>query len=143
MAQIEGEIIIERRVEEVFDFLADERNEPRFNPKMTEVAKLTEGEIGLGTRFRAVVLTGGKPTSMVIEFTAFERPKRLSSRTEMAGMVINGELTFEAVGEATRMSWFWDMEPSGFLRLLKPFITIIGRRQEREIWTSLKRTLEA
>jgi hypothetical protein len=29
MAHIEGEILIRRPVEEVFDFVADERNEPR------------------------------------------------------------------------------------------------------------------
>jgi hypothetical protein len=32
MADINGEIIIHRPVEEVFDFVADERNEPRYNP---------------------------------------------------------------------------------------------------------------
>jgi len=31
VAQIEGEIMIDRMVEDVFDFVADERNEPRFN----------------------------------------------------------------------------------------------------------------
>jgi len=33
--RIEGEIIIKRTVEEVFDFCADESNEPRYNPRMT------------------------------------------------------------------------------------------------------------
>ena len=32
MVRIEGEIVIKRPVEEVFDFVADERNEPRYNP---------------------------------------------------------------------------------------------------------------
>lgn len=31
MAHVEGEIIINRPVEEVFDFVADERNEPHYN----------------------------------------------------------------------------------------------------------------
>ena len=35
MAKIEGEILIGRPVEEVFDFVADSRNEPSFNPAMT------------------------------------------------------------------------------------------------------------
>ena len=34
MARIDGEIVINRPVEEVFDFAADERNEPRYNPRM-------------------------------------------------------------------------------------------------------------
>jgi hypothetical protein len=144
VAQIEGEITIDRTLDAVFDFVADERNEPRFNPQMTSVDKLSEGEIGLGTQFRAEVVSGGRPLSMVIEFVGFERPHRLGSRTTMSGMVILGELTFEAAGESgTRMRWAWEMHPSGAMRLLKPLVILMGRRQERAIWTSLKRCLEA
>jgi len=35
MAKIEGEIYIDRPPEDVFDVVADERNEPLYNPKMT------------------------------------------------------------------------------------------------------------
>lgn len=143
MAQIEGGIVIDRTVEDVFEFVADERNEPRFNPQMTSVEKISDSEIGLGTQFRAEVISGGKPASMVIEYVEFDRPRRISSRTTMRGMVILGTLTFEQVGDATRMRWAWDMQPAGAMRLLKPLIILMGRRQEREIWTSLKRCLEA
>jgi hypothetical protein len=46
---IEGEIVIGRPVEEVFDFVADERNEPRYNVQMRRAEKISEGPIGLGT----------------------------------------------------------------------------------------------
>jgi uncharacterized membrane protein len=55
MAQVEGEIVIERPIEDVFDFVADERNEPRYNPQMISVEQLSDGPIGLGTQFRAEV----------------------------------------------------------------------------------------
>ena len=51
MAPVEGEIIINRPVEEVFDFVADERNEPHYNPRMVRAEKISEGQIGSGTRF--------------------------------------------------------------------------------------------
>ncbi len=34
MLRIAGEIVIDRPVDEVFDFVADERNEPDDNPRM-------------------------------------------------------------------------------------------------------------
>jgi hypothetical protein len=34
VSHIEGEIIVHRPVEEVFDFVADERNEPLYNRRM-------------------------------------------------------------------------------------------------------------
>lgn len=33
MIHIEGEIVINRPPEEVFDVVADERNEPKYNPR--------------------------------------------------------------------------------------------------------------
>ena len=40
---IAGEIVIERPIDEVFDVVADERNEPRYNPRLAAVEKLTDG----------------------------------------------------------------------------------------------------
>ena len=45
MPHVVGEIVINRPVEQVFDFVADERNEPRFNPKMLTVEKATPGPV--------------------------------------------------------------------------------------------------
>jgi hypothetical protein len=39
MARIEGEIIIDRPVDVVFDYVADQRNEPRYNPQMVRAER--------------------------------------------------------------------------------------------------------
>jgi hypothetical protein len=41
--RIEGEIIIKRAVEEVFDFCADESNKPCYNPRMTHAEQTSSG----------------------------------------------------------------------------------------------------
>ena len=142
MTHIDGEIIINRPAEVVFDFVADERNEPRFNPRMARVELVSPGPIGAGSRFHAEMTTMGRTTPMSIEFTGYDRPRRLASRTSMSTMDIDGELTFETVPAGTRMRWSWTLTPRGAMRLLGPVVARTGRRQEREIWTSLKRLLE-
>ena len=142
MVHIEGEIIINRPVETVFDFVADERNEPRYNPQMLRAEKISEGPIGLGTRFRARTTSGGRPVEMILEITAYDRPRRLASSTRMAEMDIQGTLTLEPSGDGTRMHWSWAVKPRGLFKLMTPFIGLIGRRQERRIWRSLKQYLE-
>jgi len=144
MARIEGEIVIERPLEEVFDFVADERNEPRYNPRMLRAEKLSADPIGAGTRFRAEMRMRGRrqPVEMRVEFTDYERPRRLASTTHLSTMEIRGSLTFEPVPEGTRMRWHWNLEPRGLLKLLGPLLARLGRRQEQEIWSGLKRLLE-
>jgi uncharacterized membrane protein len=142
MIHIEGEIDINRPVEEVFDVVADERNEPRYNPRLLWVEKLSSGPIGRGTRFRAATKTMGRPVEMTIEFTDYQRPRHLGSSTHMPTMEIEGALSFDTVPQGTRMRWSWELQPQGVLRLLTPLITLMGRQQEETIWAGLKRFLE-
>lgn len=138
----QGEIVIHRPVEEVFDFVADERNEPRYNPRMLRAEKVSPGPIGVGTRFRAAIASRRRTTEMTIEVTTYERPRRLGTWTRLSWMDIGYMLTFEPVPAGALMRWSWALEPHGALKLLSPMITLMGRRQEQAIWTSLKHYLE-
>jgi uncharacterized membrane protein len=138
-----GEIVIERPVEEVFDIVADERNEPRYNSRLMSVEKTSSGPIGVGTSWRAETTRGRRRIPMTIDVTAYDRPRRLASRTRLASMDITGELSFEPVSAGTRMQWCWQLQPRGPLKLLGPLIARQGERQEQAIWSSLKRFLEA
>jgi len=142
MADIEGDIVIARPVAEVFDFVADERNEPRYNPRMLRVEQVSPEPLGAGTRFRAEVARGRGVSSITIEFTAFERHRRLASRSELSVMDVEGALTFEPVPAGTRLRWCWRVSPRGLLRFVKPLMVWIGRRQEQAVWGDLKRLLE-
>lgn len=143
MVRVEGDITIERPVEDVFDFVADESNEPKYNPRMTRADKITGGPIGVGTRFNSVMTGVGPAVEMTIEFTEFERPRRIAEEVHLASMDIHGLLLFEAVPGGTRMKWVWDLEPHGLMRFLGPLVRWMGDRQERQVWTGLKRFMES
>jgi len=143
MAQIEGQITIDRPVETVFDFIANQCNEPLYNVEMLSASKVTEGPVGCGSRFHAVMRSGRREFPVDIEFTAFDRPKRLGSHSTAAGMNMDGELAFTPMGESTLMSWAWNVRPTGAMRIVSPLVAWIGRRQELRIWSALKRHLES
>ena len=103
-AQIEGEIVIGRPVEEVFDFVADERNEPRFNRQMSSAELLTPEPIGSGSRFHVEMRMMRRTVDMTVEFTQFARPRLLGSTSRSVirdgrgrAMLTSGTLTFEPV----------------------------------------------
>lgn len=140
--RVAGDIVIERPPEEVFDFVADECNEPQYNPRMTRAEKISPGPIGVGTRFRSVMTGVGGAPEINIEFTEYDRPRRITEKVQLSSMDINGVLFFEPVAEGTRMKWIWDLEPHGVYKLMSPLVRWMGERQERTIWTSLKDLLE-
>jgi hypothetical protein len=61
----------------------------------------------------------------------------------MSTAEIRGALTFQRDPAGTRVTWSWDLKPKGILKLLTPVFGRMGRRQEEEIWTGLKRYLES
>jgi uncharacterized protein YndB with AHSA1/START domain len=142
MVEVQGEIVISRPPEEVFDFVADEENEPRYNPQMRFAKKVTEGPIGVGTSFRAEMTGRGRVVPMTIQFTDYDRPHRIAERVQMKAMDLTGGLTFEPVDGGTRMRWSWNLDPHGVLRFMGPLVARMGRRQEKRIWTGLKHLLE-
>jgi hypothetical protein len=143
MANINGSIYIDRPPEVVFDFVADERNEPQYNPNMTTVSLLSEEPIGVGSRFAATLMLRGRPITMSVEFTEFVRSRRLGSVTTTGPMDTVGALTFEPSGKGTIMTWSWRIKPRGLAKTTSPIVAWMGRRQERAIWSALKQLLES
>src|SRR5512142_3422546 len=98
MARIEGDIVINRPVEAVFDYVADQSNEPQYNPQMVRAEKITEGPVAMGTKFRSAVASMGRTAEMLIECTGYDRPRCLASTTTMSQADISYTLTFEPAG---------------------------------------------
>src|SRR5687768_8811726 len=109
MPRLQGEITINRPVEEVFDFVTDARNEPRYNPRILSAEKTTPGPIGRGTHFVLVSKAIGQRTAVEYEIIAYERPRRITSHTirGLPLMDVESTETFEPVRGGTRMWWMW------------------------------------
>ena len=143
MARIEGEIVIGRPVDVVFDYVADQSNEPQYNPQMVRAEKITAGPVRKGTQFRSAVASRGRTAEVLIECTGYDRPALFATTTTMQQADISYTVRFEPVAAGTRMRWSGQVRPKGAVRLLGPVITWMGIRQEQRIWTSLKKHLEA
>jgi len=96
-ALIENAVDIGRPVEEVFDYASDHMREPEWNPGMRSIRMLTEGPVGLGTRYE-MEFVPGRP--MVATCDDFDRPRRWGVSGSVLGMdvTLGGEVTPTASG---------------------------------------------
>ena len=145
MPRLQREIVINRPAEEVFDFVTDARNEPRYNPRILGAEKTTPGPVGLGTHFVLVSKAIGQRTVVEYEITAYERPRRITSRTigGLPLMDVESTETFEPVRGGTRMRWVWEVKPRGAAGRLITLVLarMLGRRLGRA-FANIKRVLE-
>ena len=63
---------IERPVEEVFGFVADQTNAPRWQAGLHEVRRLTDGPIGVGSEHEFVRVFAGRQMSSRNRFVEFQ-----------------------------------------------------------------------
>lgn len=101
--KVEGEVVIVRPIEEVFDFVADECN--RYDPRIQRAEKLTDGPIGRGTRFLSETKIVGGTAGMAVEITEYVRPRRLATSTETSGARSISTRFGRGRGSAGRRSW--------------------------------------
>jgi hypothetical protein len=73
--------VIHRSAEDVFDYCS----ELQWDPKVKYVEKLTDGPVGVGTRYRAQWANSG-PTA--VEVVQFDRLRRWETHTTARGMDI-------------------------------------------------------
>src|SRR5689334_21006017 len=81
MIQHEVTIHLNRPVEQVFAFLMDINQQPTWQSNLIKSEQLTQGPLGLGSRFREVRRMGKRESEIQGEITAFEPNKRFETKT--------------------------------------------------------------
>lgn len=139
MITVRRHVVVARPAEEVFDFLADTRNEQRWNPNVVRVVKTSTGPVGRGSTFEGRYRRGG---TMRFEITHYDRPARLGFRGggRRMGLVATVEVTPEAGGTAVSMRG--EMSPRGVLRLLGPLMRPILERQYADVVRRFRDAIE-
>ena len=139
MIHAQGSAEIAVPPERVFDYLADARNEPDWLPGAKNIAKTSDGEIGLGTTFRGEYARAG---AIEVEIVEFERPSRLTFRGRAKGMTFDDAIRLAPSGAGTRLDAEMRTAPRGLFKLLAPMMGRVIQKQFAANWAHLKRALE-
>jgi uncharacterized protein YndB with AHSA1/START domain len=133
-------VLIQRSVEEVFDYCSDLENELKWNPDgLLSLEALTPLPIVVGTKFLA--LWKGSPP-MTCEYTRIERPVDWEVYASGKGMNVafSGQVTRQ--GDEACLTITMDLHPRGILRLLAPVIKASFQRNEVKNLANIKAAME-
>jgi uncharacterized protein YndB with AHSA1/START domain len=122
-AKAECSVVVQRKPEEVFAYLADVRRHAEWSPKAYRVDGL-DGPVGLGTRFTSY---GWVPKDAEhrndVEVTLFEPPSRLRFTAHERGEDDLSTYVLTRQGDATKVDKLIDMpKPGGLGGALFPIV---------------------
>jgi deazaflavin-dependent oxidoreductase (nitroreductase family) len=134
------EMVIRRSPEDVFEFCSDLRSELQWNPTVKYIEKVTDGPVGVGTRYRARWSNSGPTT---VEVVAFDRPHRWETNTTARGMSIRFQGTVTDAGPGARYSAHLELHPRGLAWLVAPLTLVAMRRQDQRHMDRIRQALES
>jgi hypothetical protein len=135
------DITIQRPVADVFAFLTNPSNHPKWDSTSVSMEQLEPGPWQTGTRLREVRNLGGRPTEVASQ-VAYLEPNRRFNIASLSGPEWRGQWDFTPVGDATRLQFEGRLTFTGLMRLFEPLIARGFKRQLNENFARLKRVLE-
>lgn len=142
MAVLRERIETQLGIDEAFAFVADFANAQRWDPGVASSARLDDGPVRVGARFRLGVRMGSRVAPMEYEITRLEAPHRVVLTGRGSGVRAVDDISFAATPTGTRIDYVADIRLQGLLRLLAPFAGGAFRRIGENARSGMQRTLD-
>jgi uncharacterized protein YndB with AHSA1/START domain len=143
--RFEATVVIDRPIEEVFAFLADGENDPKFSPRVLEISKTTDGPPGVGTVYASTVKDAGVKTQREFKITEFEPPTRIRWTEVSKNLVSAPEGGYDLAPESsgTRVTIYNVLEGHGVGKVIAPLALRSARKGADDFGKSIKTAVEA
>lgn len=143
--RFEATVVVDRPIEEVFAFLADGENDPKFSPRVLEIAKTTDGPPGVGTVYASTVKDAGMKTKREFKLTQFEPPTRIRWAEISKNLITASEGGYDLASHdgGTRVTIHNVLEGHGPGKLIAPLALRAARRGAGDFGKAIKAAVEA
>jgi uncharacterized protein YndB with AHSA1/START domain len=131
-----AEITINRPINEVFDFISDNENDPKWCVPVVETTRITGKAPGAGARYSFASQAGLIKLRGEFEITAFEPPGKIEWVGESSIVKFSGLYHLESEATGTRLEERTTFELKG---LLVPFQGMMISQYQKTYETQLER----
>ena len=138
-------VTVERPIEEVFAFVADQANNRLWKPFVSQSERVYPGPLGVGSQFVEGIDVFNRHLTGIVEVLEYQPPHRYVYRTrdEPYPFSLTARLSFKASGSGTLIQgqasllghgrvWHW----------FTPLVRLFIKSQERRSFQRLKRVME-
>ena len=142
MVDVITSIDIAAPLQEVTDYAMDQDNAPEWYSNINSVEWRTQRPMSLGTKFAFVARFLGRELRYVYEIIELSGTV-LVMKTADGPFPMETTYRFEKIdSKTTRMTLRNRGEPSGFSRLLSPFMAVMMKKENKRDLASIKRIIE-
>lgn len=141
LMEFSNTITIERSLPDVFEFVSDLENVPKWNYAIAETRKVSEGPVDIGTTYRQFRSLPSR-SEETLEVVQLDPDRRFAVRGDLGPLRGTLSYEFEEVGGSTRLTNRAELEGRGIAKLAAPIASGRVRNAVAENLETLKRLLE-
>jgi uncharacterized membrane protein len=143
MIKVETTVHINRPPHEVFIYLSNFENNPKWQSGMREARFTSEGPLRLGSTYEQVASFLGRPVLSTFEVIGYEPGQMVKATSTSGSFPITFTRMVAAEGEGTRVTAVIEGDASGFFKLAEPLLARFVQRSVDNDYANLKKILEA
>lgn len=143
MIKIETSVVINRPVEEVFEFTDNVENAQQWQSELSESEYTSEPPVQVGTTVRQARQYLGRRFESTWEITEYEPNRKVRFKATSGPIPFEGEVTLDSVEGGTKYTVVIEAEPGGFFKLAEPIVARTTQREWETNVATLKDLLEA
>lgn len=143
MATFEINLVINRPIEEVFTFISNPENQPRWRATTLEITRVSSEPLDVGSIVKGRFTFLGRPFNGSLEIIAREPQRSYATRLVEGPFPLEARYTLEPAESGTRLSLVIEGEPGGFFKLAEPLVVSLAKRSYEADLHNLKDMLEA
>ncbi len=122
MAHAQRTVVIERPIGEVFAYLADATNDPKWRPEVVTINHVSGSGVG-AVYTQTMKGPGGRKIAGDFRITRHDEPTRLDFEVIAGPARPTGSYTLRDPGTgSTEVTFTMDLKPRGFMLLMTPMI---------------------
>ena len=142
MAKVETNIVVNRSVGEVFQFIHINENALQWQSGLLET-RIDNDVTGVGREWTDVVQFLGRRLEVPFRVTDWQPDRKIAFQSTGGPIPMQGSYAFDPSGDGTQVTFVLTGEPGGFFKLAEPVLTQILQRQWQTNLANLKDVLEA
>lgn len=142
MFVVETSVLVDRSAHEVFEFVADQTNAPRWQRDLDSVQRLTSGPLRVGTEHEFVRTFAGRRIRSRNRFTRYEPPGYVEFVIEEGWLTGHASYRVQPQGSATMLHSRIAFAAHGPMRVLEPVLSRAIRHDTSRDEAQLKQLLE-
>jgi carbon monoxide dehydrogenase subunit G len=120
MINIDLSTLVDKPIKDVFAFIGNLNNMPKWNTTVMGVEQITPGDVGVGTKFKSVGEMLGRRIEGEMRVTAYEPDSKFGIQMNAGPALVNMTLSFKTVGTGTEVSLNAQGNSGGLFKLAEP-----------------------